>query len=798
MAELSREILKWLQSLDLAYSVKTPRRDFANGYLIAEIFSRYYPKDINMYSIDNGSELDKKLNNWEFLDRFFKKRSIAVRPQDWDPVMHHAPGAAVALVRKVYGLLTTKELHEMQSAPKEPLPPHARLTASLLIRDHEVQRIADKPTQEAKALSILEEHKAQLRLEKTQPGRLAQPKIPPPLTKPKQTTVKDETPVVKEIEVKSVDKNLAHLRATKGVHVATDKSMNGSSKSEPKATSQNDPSGIPLKPLADYLIEILTEAENTTRTSAQLNIQDIEQGEYFIRGFLDKLKDMPGELVTTFFSGMSLHADQLVDLMLRSAVDYKSFVDLFMPCVIVLPHDSDIFMKLVQALTAVGDQFEKQSQQIGERLFHDYLLEPLGTAMSQMENKREILCHLFHVFAGNSPLTQLRALRRLSKVTQGYHDFVKCLAHLVKYEKDYHEELHGLILYYAKLGLTHSSPHTRSSALAVFADLAKLNSQCILDVISSLRDLSVDSWWEVRAQVLRCCGTFLSNLEPSENEPHTTNIKAIVTSVFKPGAFKNILRVGLVYLAPALIKHPDLSDRFVECLVHAPKDIRAHVLILKAAADSLTPEEGHYVLGSATQRYRLGEIPLVWNGGAVASSLANYIQSHNLETLEEAHTDILISTLHTEPTDGPTWLAIFDVLKDYLYVGLCDPDICYSCVQILKSLLTAKVLTDYTVKKSKDTFLKALHLLFVSVQDQSCRENTYEFLRSLYWNFDLTDLKELVFQILKSFSEKYADLFEKTQLVEVMNEIIGHRRGDIFGDDARADSPMTTATYKYA
>jgi len=115
---------------------------------------------------------------------------------------------------------------------------------------------------------------------------------------------------------------------------------------------------------------------------------------------------------------------------------------------------------------------------------------------------------------------------------------------------------------------------------------------------------------------------------------------------------------------------------------------------------------------------------ILWNSSSVASSLATYIQSHNLETLEEAHTDIMLSTLHVEPTDAQTWLAIFDVLKDYLYVGLCDPDICYSCIQILKSLLTAKVLTDYTVKKFKDTFLKALHLLFVSVQDQTCRVNT--------------------------------------------------------------------------
>ena len=43
-------------------------RDMTNGYLVAEIFSWYFPQEIEMHMYNNGVSLDSKLRNWSLLN----------------------------------------------------------------------------------------------------------------------------------------------------------------------------------------------------------------------------------------------------------------------------------------------------------------------------------------------------------------------------------------------------------------------------------------------------------------------------------------------------------------------------------------------------------------------------------------------------------------------------------------------------------------------------------------------------------------------------------------------------------
>lgn len=68
---MPREILKWLQTLDLSFAVKNARRDFCSGYLMAEVLSRYYAADVSMHSYANVTSSERKKQNWALLWKLF-------------------------------------------------------------------------------------------------------------------------------------------------------------------------------------------------------------------------------------------------------------------------------------------------------------------------------------------------------------------------------------------------------------------------------------------------------------------------------------------------------------------------------------------------------------------------------------------------------------------------------------------------------------------------------------------------------------------------------------------------------
>ncbi|XP_042594226.1 spermatogenesis-associated protein 4-like isoform X2 [Cyprinus carpio] len=175
-AGLPREVLKWLQSLDLSFFPKNVRRDLSNGYLVAEIFSWYFPRDFHMHSYDNGASLAAKQSNWSQIER----QKISLLKEVIDGTIHCKPGAAELLVQEIYTILTNRRIQTIQrveqgftdKAYQDQLPMVARATASVAIKSNlSLSEVIAEPniiSNQHKVLAIIHRQIEQRREERTQ------------------------------------------------------------------------------------------------------------------------------------------------------------------------------------------------------------------------------------------------------------------------------------------------------------------------------------------------------------------------------------------------------------------------------------------------------------------------------------------------------------------------------------------------------------------------------------------------------------------------------------------------------
>ena len=117
---LPREVIKWIQSLDLTYSVKNIKKDFNNGFLVAQILSRYYPvtnnqaanfKAMQMHSISNELSMKARRDNWTQINKFLIKiNDVSTRIQDMETFIKNENGEILLFIISLYQELTKRHI----------------------------------------------------------------------------------------------------------------------------------------------------------------------------------------------------------------------------------------------------------------------------------------------------------------------------------------------------------------------------------------------------------------------------------------------------------------------------------------------------------------------------------------------------------------------------------------------------------------------------------------------------------------------------------------------------------------
>ncbi len=264
------------------------------------------------------------------------------------------------------------------------------------------------------------------------------------------------------------------------------------------------------------------------------------------------------------------------------------------------------------------------------------------------------------------------------------------------------------------------------------------------------------------------------------SEEYSPLLFNIINKIFLPQAPKATLKIGLIYLAKILHFYEDFSDQYLKILLSVPDAIRTSVVDCNPIPGT---EEEVLVAGATTEKYRTYGAPLEWNPIFIASSLEKYIKTNNLENLEWAHIEIFESCLQQNFYEGTyeKWLSIFSSLKSYFFISLCDRDFCRTSIEILKKIYLNESMQEAFIKESKEIFVKTLKLLYQPDVEQECKDNVKEFLELLHNCDESTPaLQKMVYDVIKYFAEKNTAKYQTSNLIELTNDVVYKKRGEIF------------------
>lgn len=339
MSGLPREVIKWVQSLDLSYSVKNPKRAFNNGFLIAEIFSRYFPADIQMHSFDYGENHLKKRDNWKQLMDFFKRRGLPIIIQNVDSLINNTNNSTIEFVKQVYTLLTERAL----MPPIKVYDTENQEQQSLLLKEREMVKLPQNDLDMASQEH--EETKQEQSILKESTSRSPQKSLA--ITKGPQRTIPQTLELdsykaveVKDIQIKAINQSVAQIRAHKElsslhsqhhkaseVHSQANLSQHGSQKMVDggsrifSAETMNEERQV-KKNITDILQEIIMELNENDENNEFANLRISND---ICPSFFDCIHRFSDEFTLTFTSALHSNMESLLSTAYAYPNDLAAF-----------------------------------------------------------------------------------------------------------------------------------------------------------------------------------------------------------------------------------------------------------------------------------------------------------------------------------------------------------------------------------------------------------------------------------------------------------------------------------------
>uniref|UniRef100_A0A7S1NJS1 CH-like domain-containing protein n=1 Tax=Eutreptiella gymnastica TaxID=73025 RepID=A0A7S1NJS1_9EUGL len=722
MAALPRELIKWLQGLDLSLTVKNAKRDFSNGYIVAEIFARYWP-EISLHSFDTGSSLLAKADNWAQLEKYSKRRNLLLNRDDIDGVIHQKSGAAMAVISAIYRHLTGRELKQAAvevDRPASTLPAFMQPTIGQLLREAhpEAHHVEQKIVRETKKVqreneSILERHTQAWKAAKlANPDRFKSKPKGNPMAEARAKN-KQQKGELHEITVKSLNTSLilksrlmADLSHSNLDEDARDKLAESAEVAHGLAALL---SSICESNFTDLGVVFEDDTAPSTLSNGQPN---------FGSKFIMNLAKLPGDVRSVVWGALHNSVGEIVDLAYGSATEFGDFAKFFEPLFDEVSPTSEDWVAAEQLIVLVGKELVTRDPHVSLTLFLTFFLpryRPLLLAYRLNILQYESFLRMFHAYTRSTNagfrLAVFRSLQDFLctsdavsfsqmmrfadnpaieppsigplKLSTDITPFLLCMSFLAAAEEDTPEEVIDLYMYYATVGLGMTSPVARSASMAILQGMLRqgCGSQVVkqLPKLKRIAETSYGDWWETEASMLLLCADLLDQA-PDD----VALVMDVVMCCFHPTAPIPSRKIGLRCLARHVVssgpgeasQHSAFLVHYMETLLSLPAAARLKML----SGDSDTPD----TIQGQVRTYGISQVLTEWEPLAAAKGMCGYLarkpahSSPDSATAAGLHStsEVLALGILTKRfiSDGNMreWERILDQLTPYLHQALQD------------------------------------------------------------------------------------------------------------------------------